>query len=248
MKWTNKCHWICLLGIFQPSNWQGLFFLVSWSFTWQPDNSPREHAHNTGHQGQSCPPNSNGLFPQQSELPGYLLSVYHHLGHASELIPGEEDHLLWGLPFSDLLPCDMSWQWGCLFGCYGLWPLCGYLPPSSIWVPHQCESLCLFNDLVLVVQAGEFWDTHSADSYNYSVWTQTRPTTCSVASHCSWGSPSQTLLSMSLCSMWPVPLLAWAPACLLQHLTYSSFLLSFRFPLLRARERSFLPVHHTSLQ
>lgn len=121
--------------------------------------------------------------------------------------------------------------------------ICHPLQYGILMSVKVCVCLMTWSWMCGLVNSG----THTVlDSYSYSVWTQTRPTTCSVASHCSWGSPSQTLLSVSLCSMGPVPLLAWAPACLLQHLTYSSFLLSFRFPLLRARERSFLPGRPTS--
>lgn len=165
---SNRCRWIHLLGIFQPSEPTGL--VLPGLPGHLPDNSFQEHTHNNGHKSQSCPPHPNVLFPQQPEFLGHLLHIYHYSSHVGELLPGEEDHLLWGLLFLDFLPCDMCWHWGCFIGNSDSWLLCSHLPPSSISSPHECEGLCLFGNWVLAMWAGEFCDIHSAGSYTHSVW------------------------------------------------------------------------------
>lgn len=165
---SDRHDWIHLLGIFQPS--QSTEFVLPGLPGHLSDNSFWEHTHNNGHQGQSCPPHPNVLFPQQPEFLGHLLHIYHCPRHAGELLPGEEDYLLWGLPFPDFLPCDLCWHWGCIIGSYGLRPLCSHLPPSSISSPYECESLCLFGVWVLAMWTGEFYDTHSVGNHTHSVW------------------------------------------------------------------------------
>lgn len=165
---SNRCHWIYLLGIFQPPQPTGLVLPDLPGHL--SDNPPWEHTHNNIYQDQFCSPHSNVLLSEQLELLGHLLHIHHHSSYANELLPGEEDHLLWQLPFPDLFPRDMCWCWMCITGSYGLWSLCSHLPPSSIPSLYECEGLCLFGVWVLAMWTGEFYDTHSVGNHTHSMW------------------------------------------------------------------------------
>ena len=143
---------------------------------------------------------------------------------------------------------------------YSLWPVLVLVLTLSCWllwhdqyvtICHLLQYLLLMSLKVCVYLLSGTWLYGLENSVKHTVLTlsvdPTRSATFSVTSHCSWSSPAQTPLSVGLCSIWPAPPLAWAPAYLLQWPTCSSSLTSLAFPLPRAGVRPSLTVHPTSL-
>ena len=98
-----------------------------------------DFAHSTVHPTPSLP----HVLPAQQPVSHRHVSVF--LCHSKDdhgLLCSAQDHLLWGMHFSDLLFAPLHWDWNCAAHLHVFWQVHCHMQTSPLFINYEPKSMC----------------------------------------------------------------------------------------------------------
>lgn len=114
-------------------------------------NSHREFSHYCPSHFGSVPSHTHVLLSEKFIL-FWLLSHFHHSPQIhSQLFLQQEHYIFPRMCVTGLTGNSLCRVWGVYPHGHVLWPLCGHLPPTTLWYHHEQGSLCADGSCLLVL-------------------------------------------------------------------------------------------------